>query len=233
MKSILFLISAFFLSLTLKSQDIQLHYDLGKNRKYLTSTVEMFKVDPWGSTYYFIDLDYGSATNQGVSLAYFELTRGLKFWKVPFEIHVEYNGGFGQYYATPTNNAYQINDAWLLGGQYTWMSPDFKRMFQLQGMYKYIRGKNNLSFQVTGVWTLMLLKNKVTLTGFADFWREDNIVGVGPDSKHTRFVFLSEPQIWYNLTKNFAIGSEEELSVNFAGHRGFMINPTIAGKWTF
>jgi hypothetical protein len=109
MKSILFLISAFFLSLTLKSQDIQLHYDLGKNRKYLTSTVEMFKVDPWGSSYYFIDLDYGTATNQCVSLAYFELTRGLKFWKAPFEIHVEYNGGFGQYYATPTNNAYHIN----------------------------------------------------------------------------------------------------------------------------
>jgi hypothetical protein len=233
MKFILVPVLVFLLCLNLKSQNIQLHYDLGKERKYLTSTVEMFKADPWGSTYYFIDLDYGSRGSQGVSLAYFEITRGLKFWKSPFEIHVEYNGGFGQYKATPYNSAYQINDAWLFGGQYTWHSPNYSRVFQLQGMYKYIRGKNNASFQITEVWTLNFFKNKLTLSGFADFWREDNEVGPQGNTVHRNFVFLSEPQFWYNVTKNFSVGSEEELSVNFAGHRGFMINPTIAGKWTF
>lgn len=233
MKFILVPVLVLFLSLSLKAQNIQLHYDLGKDRNYLTSTTELFKTDPWGSTYYFIDLDYGSGGSQGVSLAYFEIARGLKFWKSPFEIHVEYNGGFGQYRATPINNAYQINDAWLFGGHYTWHSPNFSKVFQLQGMYKYIRGKNKASFQITEVWTLNFFKNKVTLSGFADFWREDNVVGVGANVKNTKFVFLSEPQFWYNVTKNFSVGSEEELSVNFAGHRGFMINPTIAGKWTF
>jgi len=29
------------------------------------------------------------------------------------------------------------------------------------------------------------------------------------------------------------VGSEVELSSNFAGHDGFMVNPTIAGKWKF
>lgn len=29
------------------SQNVQLHYDLGKDRKYLTSTVEMFRPDKW------------------------------------------------------------------------------------------------------------------------------------------------------------------------------------------
>lgn len=233
MKFILVPVLVLFLSLSLKAQNIQLHYDLGKDRNYLTSTAELFKTDPWGSTFYFIDLDYGSGGSQGVSLAYFEIARGLKFWKSPFEIHVEYNGGFGQYKATPINNAYQINDAWLFGGHYTFHNPTFSRVFQLQGMYKYIRGKNNLSFQVTGVWTLNYFKNKVTLSGFADFWREDNVVGRGTNTKNTNFVFLAEPQFWYNVTKNFSVGSEEELSVNFGGHRGFMINPTIAAKWTF
>lgn len=38
------------------AQNIQLHYDLG--RKGITSTVEMFKPDKGGSTFFFVDLDY-------------------------------------------------------------------------------------------------------------------------------------------------------------------------------
>jgi len=226
MKKILFALSFLMAFTALEAQNIQLHYDLGKDRKYLTSTVEMFKPDQYGSTFFFIDMDYGANNVEGVALAYWEIARGLKFWDSPFEIHVEYNGGFGQY---APRQAYQINDAWLFGGNYTWNNADFTRIFTLQAMYKNIRGKNSNSFQITGVWTLKFFNNKVTLDGFADFWREDNTFA----DKDTKFIFLSEPQFWYNVTKNFSVGSEVELSTNFAGHEGFMVNPTIAGKWTF
>jgi len=226
MKKILFALSFLMAFTALEAQNIQLHYDLGKDRKYLTSTVEMFKPDQYGSTFFFIDMDYGANNVEGVALAYWEIARGLKFWDSPFEIHVEYNGGFGQY---APGGAYQINDAWLFGGNYTWNNADFTRIFTLQAMYKNIRGKNSNSFQITGVWTLKFFNNKVTLDGFADFWREDNTFA----DKDTKFIFLSEPQFWYNVTKNFSVGSEVELSTNFAGHEGFMVNPTIAGKWTF
>jgi len=226
MKKILFALSFLMAFTALEAQDIQLHYDLGKDRKYLTSTVEMFKPDQYGSTFFFIDMDYGANDVQGVALAYWEIARGLKFWDNPFEIHVEYNGGFGQY---APGGAYQINDAWLFGGNYTWNTADYSKIFTLQLMYKTIRGKNKNSFQVTGVWTLQFFNNKLTLDGFADFWREDNSFA----DKDTRFIFLSEPQFWYNVTKNFSVGSEIELSTNFGGHEGFMVNPTIAGKWTF
>ena len=99
----------------------------------LTSTVEMFKPDQYGSTFFFIDMDYGANNVEGVALAYWEIARGLKFWDSPFEIHVEYNGGFGQY---APGGAYQINDAWLFGGNYTWNNADFTRVFTLQAMYK-------------------------------------------------------------------------------------------------
>ena len=233
MKKLLVVFSLFIAASALKAQNVQLHYDMGKDRNYLTSTVEMFKPDKWGSTFFFIDMDYGSAGNQGVSMGYFEISRGIKFWKSPFEVHVEYNGGFGQFKATPYNGAYQINDAWLLGGNYTWNTADFSKVFTLEAMYKNIRGKNDMSFQLTGVWTVQLLKNKITLSGFADFWREDNIVGVGTNSKAANFVFLSEPQFWLNCTDHFSVGSEVEVSSNFAGHKGVMVNPTIAGKWKF
>src|SRR5665647_3529042 len=205
MKKILILFVLFIAASALKAQNVQLHYDM----------------------------DYGSGDVQGVSLGYFEIARGLKFWKSPFELHVEYNGGFGQFKATPYNGAYQINDAWLFGGNYTWNTADFSKVFTLQAMYKNIRGKNDMSFQLTGVWNLQFFKNKVTLSGFADFWREDNIVGVGENTKATEFVFLSEPQFWFNCTDHFSVGSEVELSSNFGGHDGFMVNPTIAAKWKF
>ena len=80
-----------------KAQNIQLHYDLGRamynslsDRPWVTTTVEMFKADKWGSTYFFVDMDY---TDKGVASAYWEISRELKFWKAPISAHVEYNGG--------------------------------------------------------------------------------------------------------------------------------------------
>lgn len=225
MRRQLFILTFLFATILANGQNIQTHYDLGEDREYLTTTVEMFKPDAWGSTFFFIDFDYGVNGNEGASTAYFEIARGLKFWDNPFELHVEYNGGFGQFEATPFNGAYQINDAWLIGGNYTFANTDFSKIFTLQAMYKNIRNKDDASFQITGVWNLTYLDGKITLSGFADFWKEK--------SKHGDYIFISEPQFWYNLTKKFSLGSEVELSNNFADHDGFMVNPTIAAKWNF
>jgi len=46
-------------------------------------------------------------------------------------------------------------------------------------------------------------------------------------------VMLSEPQIWYNITPHFSLGSEVEVSYNFAGAEKFYAIPTLATKWTF
>lgn len=63
----IFLMAAFACA---DAQNIQLHYDLGHTlysdltpRQSVTTTVEMFKPDKWGSTFFFIDLDY---KNDGV-----------------------------------------------------------------------------------------------------------------------------------------------------------------------
>ena len=128
------------------------------------------------------------------------------------------------------NGAYQINDAWLFGGEYSWNTKDFSKVFTLQALYKTIRDKTNASFQITGIWTIQMLKNRVTFTGFADFWREDNFEGTG---NKTRFVFLTKPQLWYNFTQHFSVGTEQDMSANFSGNRGFMHRPTLGAKWTF
>jgi len=206
------------------SQNFQMHYDMGEGRGYVTSTIEMFKPDKWGSTFYFADFDYDVGDVKGVSLGYLEISRALKFWESPIAFQVEYNGGLGQF---APGAAYQIHDAWLSGVQYTWNNSDYSRVFTLQALYKYIRDVHDVSFQVTGVWSMHFSERKYTFMGFADFWKQEN-----PDFG-TDFVFLAEPQIWYNATDHLSLGGEIEVASNFAATKGFKVCPTVGAKWIF
>lgn len=229
---LLFLVFASVI-LSARAQNIQLHYDMGDGRGFFTSTVEMFKPDSWGSTFFFIDMDYNSGGVEGVSLAYLEIARAVSFGDSPIAFHAEYNGGLGQWRTDNASGAFTINGAWLSGFEYTWNASDFSRGFTFQTLYKYIRGKHNAAFQLTGVWYLNFANNKLSFTGFADFWREDMTFNHGTaHEESTKFIFLSEPQLWYNFNKNFALGSEVEISSNFIA-KGFDIMPTIGAKVTF
>ncbi len=197
------------------AQNLQVHYDMGEDRGYVTTTIEMFKPDQWGSTFFFVDMDHDTDAGNSVSFSYMEIARALKFWDSPWAAQIEYNGGT------------YVNNAWLAGAQYTWNSADFSKIFTLQGLYKYIDDDvNNASFQLTGVWTIQLFNNAVTFSGFADFWKEEKS-WLGTD-----FVFLSEPQLWYNFGEHFSAGGEVELANNFIVE-GFRVSPTLAVKWTF
>lgn len=234
MKKPVAIILVLFAVAATQAQNLQVHYDFGKHRKFITSTVEMFKPDKWGSTFFFVDMNYDKSNGKTVSLAYWEIARAFKLGKSPFAAHIEYNGGMGQFYATPYNGAYPINDAWLAGLDYNLNSADFSKGITFQVLYKYIRDKQDASFQLTTVWYLHMLKHKVTFDGFADFWREDNTVfDDAGNASQSKYVFLTEPQIWYNVNQNLSLGSEIEISCNFSNNKGFMVNPTLAAKWNF
>lgn len=233
MKKILLVAFLCLLCIGLKAQNIQVHYDFGRNiydrlegRPLITTTVEMFKGDTWGSTYFFVDMDY---TKNGVAGAYWEVSRELKFWEPPFSVHVEYNGGL--------SNGGMFDNAYLLGATYTYNSADFTKGVTFTPMYKYIqKHKSPNSFQLTGTWYVHFSDMKFSFTGFWDFWREADCNAAGKD-----FIFISEPQFWVNLDKfkrvndkfNLSVGTEWELSQNFGGREGFFVIPTLALKWTF
>jgi hypothetical protein len=237
MKKLVLILFVSLLTLGTFAQNLQTHYDFGKDRKYVTTTVEMFRPDKTGNTFFFIDFDYGSnGVKNSPSLAYFEIARCFKLGKTPFSWHVEYNGGL--FRPAPTAGA-SISNAWLTGVDYSWNAKDFSKGFSLKALYKNIAnttdGKPN-NFQLTAVWYLDFAKGKLRFDGFADFWREGHTVsndGFKTNFQEKKFIFLTEPQLWYNATKKFAIGSEVEISSDFAGHDGFMVNPTAAVKYTF
>lgn len=230
MKKFFAIAAILLVALSGKAQNVQLHYDFGSalydeldGRPSTTTTVEMFKPDKWGSTFFFIDMDYN---NKGVASAYWEIARELKFWQGPFSAHIEYNGG--------SSNAFSYNNAYLGGLTYSYNNADFSKGFSVMALYKYIQklDKPN-NFQITGTWYVNFAKGLGTFSGFADFWKEKNL--------HGDYIFLSEPQIWLNLNKlkgvdeafNLSVGSELELSNNFGARNGFYAIPTLAVKWSF
>lgn len=242
MKRLITILSATFLmttvsSVSLEAQNIQLHYDFLRQKDsgspvYLTSTVEMFRPDKGGSTYFFVDMDY----TPKVSGAYWEISREFNFWQEScmdwLSIHIEYDGGL--------TNTMSFNNAILGGLTYSGHSKDYSKTWSLQALYKAIPGLKDAmgksqahNFQITGVWNLCFFKGWFSFDGFFDFWRE-----VRP-WQGTEFIFASEPQLWLHLNKikgmekvNLSVGSEVELSTNFY-RKGFAALPTLALKYTF
>ena len=230
--AILFL-ATMFIAMPSKTsaQNIQLHHDIDRNAT--TTTVEMFRPDAAGSTFFFIDLDYSPK----VSGAYWEISREFCFWKESklnwLSVHAEFNGGMN-------SEAGSFNNAWLGGLTYSGHSSDWSKTWSLSAMYKYIpgtvdtKGKRQVhNFQITGVWNLDFFDHWISFNGFADFWREHRAW------QDTEFIFLAEPQLWVNLNKfkgwekiGLSLGTEVEISHNFV-EKGFEAMPTLAAKWTF
>lgn len=230
--SLLFLASC----MTVGAQNIQVHYDFGRNiytgeeagRQKVTITLEQFKADKWGSWFYFVDVDLSRHFTES---AYTEIAREFNLGKQsPFAAHIEYNGGLSR------NGSFQ--QAALIGGAYNGHSADFSKTWSVQLLYKqyfksYDTTRSYASVQLTGVWGLNFCNNKLRFAGFIDFWRGEKADNSGC------LVILTEPQLWYNFTEHFSVGTEWEFSNNFVYNsdpestKTFFWNPTLAVKWNF
>ena len=217
-----------------QAQNIQLHYDFGRNiytgeensRSKVTITLEQFKADNLGSWYYFVDVDL---SRKFVESAYTEISREFNLGKQsPFAAHIEYDGGL--------NRTGSFQQAGLVGAAWNGHNEDFSKTYSVQLLYKqyfksYEDTRSYASAQLTGVWGLNFFNKKLSFLGFIDFWRGEKSNG------HGCLVILSEPQLWYNFTPHFSVGTEWEFSNNFVynsdpnSSKTFFWNPTLAVKW--
>lgn len=219
---------------SLSAQNVQLHYDFGRRvnpetqalRPNLTTTVEMFKPDKWGNTFFFVDMNYQS---DGVTSAYWEISREFQLGNSPFLLHLEFDGGL--------SNKFSFNNAYLVGATYAYNNKDYSAGFTLTPMYKYLAKQDRPhSYQLTGTWYLNFAGGLLSFAGFADVWGDRHLI-TGKNCT----IFLTEPQLWLNLNKlrgvspkfNLSIGTEWEISSNFAAIDKTVINPTLALKWSF
>ena len=200
------------------SQNLQLHYDFGKERKYVTTTLEMFKPDEYGATFWFVDMDYNSQENNSMSLGYWEIAR---YVSLPFAGNlgatVQYNDGAATFGP--------LGRAWFIGLSYP---VDLKFItINTDVLYANFQNSDGPDIQFTFVWYKPLFNNKIQLTGYADMWSFDN----NNDGK--QLVVQTEPQLWYVLNKHLYLGGELEISKNFLPFEGWQVMPTLGIKWDF
>jgi hypothetical protein len=230
----------------MQAQNLQLHFDprnslygdnVGAPVDYMTATFEMFKPDQWGSTFMFVDFDFNF--NKGPGLAYAEIARAIKLGDFPLLAHIEYNGGLGLIRDTGGAengpSGFSIPNAYLAGAAYPFrLGNFFMNTYLVYKLNAFQEASHDAQWTVT--WSASFANNKLSLGGFMDLWTEDKSFTEGPDADGKKVVFLSEPQIWYNITPNLSIGSEVELSYNFVNkfnESKFYAIPTLATKWNF
>jgi len=225
------------LPVSLSAQNLQLHYDFGEDRDFLTATLEMFKADQCGSTFWFTDFDFSfPGSPRSMSAAYWEISRdfyipGLKNYQFFDELtfHFEYNDGFTSF--KDTGNYYgaaSYNSVFLTGFSHPLKLGQL--VLTTQWLCRIPRGMDVPDFQFTVVWSHVLLKNRILITGFLDLWSQDKVLN--PDSKE--LVFQTEPQFWYLFNEHIGAGGEIEISKNFpAGPNEWEFLPTLAFRWEF
>lgn len=204
---------------------VQLFYDFGStgtscaNQRdpQITATIEHLSFDGFGSNFFFVDLDFKGQQDSPLG-AYIEYSRTINFWQNTkardLSLHIEYNGGAAI--------GYGISHSVLGGIEYQIHSNDYAHFITFQALARYTKGVR-VPVQLTAVWGTQIFEG-LSFSGYADFYEDGGV-----------FAFSSEPQIWYNIGKlakmdNLFIGTEIELSYNFAG-RGFMCNPCLGIKW--
>lgn len=215
------------LVVALTAQNLQLHYDGA--RRHLTATLELYQQDRWGAWFTFVDFDFNrqlSSAANGISAAYWEITR---YFRLPFKdswsLTLQYNDGL--------DKSFLFNPVWLGGVQYLFTRGNMA--LPVDFLLRRELNTNCWTLQLTAVWQQRYKKWEVT--GFVDVWNTGS--GGYPARK---LAFMAEPQVWYYLSENLAVGGEIEISYNFSGawsqSRGFVPDrlfclPTLGCKWAF
>jgi len=236
MKQRTFLLSCFlslFTYVHAVDANLQIFYDFGsmntacanQRTDRLTTTFEFFHPDAWGSTFFFIDMDFGLTRMDNAPTepkncpfgTYTEFTRSFNFWQQTkakdLSVHLEYDGGLGVIGGQVVEGGYGVNSAVLVGFDYFLHTPDYKNTFTLQllfkpilddanrwvkredGQWKYYTG-NQVPLQFTFVWACQDLFKAKGLT-FSGFADIWGQKLTFKDPNKQSFVFISEPQLWY------------------------------------
>ena len=216
----LFLFFALIFVTSSVAQNIQLHYDLGKDREYFTTTLEMFKPDEYGATFFFVDFDYNAPGNKSIALAYFEIARYIT---IPgaggLAGTIQYNDGTAPW--GPLGHIVLAGASYPIDLGFVTLNTDL--------LFRKDYLSNGSDVQLTTVWFVPFFEGKLIFTGFLDLWTGEYWYTDGKE-----VVLLTEPQLWFNIDNHLSIGGEVELSNNFLPLTdGIQVNPTLGLKWNF
>lgn len=210
-------------------------------------TTSYLGFDKCGSTYFFSDFSF-NGSQYGLGGLYYEISRELQFWKIPISIHLEYNGGFQ--FASSKTEAVGItfSNTPMIGVGSSHIFQTNNRYIDQLALSGYLAYRCNIlkdhnfggdnwgkltshDAQFTVVWDFRFFKERLQITGFADLYSDDLMVGSGKV-----FKLYTEPQFWYFPVRKFAIGGEIKMGYNFferpeADSPSFYAFPSLGIKW--
>lgn len=227
-----------FFSSTTFSQTVQLSYDLrhsidprNNERDFVTLSFETFKSSDYGSLLMKMDADF-NGRNNNLGKLYVQISHSLKFWSFPVFLNLEYSGGMG--FIDDTMSGFHIGNSYSIGVVYP---------FQLMNSwastflaYKYTNFDSPSHDLMYSFWWEKDIHEKISVTAYFVLWTINKNHG-DAWTQHLNGKELSgigEPQIWYNINKLFAIGSEIKLYYHVYSYSNhLLIYPTIAVKYEF
>ncbi|NCD70087.1 DUF5020 family protein [Mucilaginibacter sp. R11] len=159
---------------------------------------------------------------------YMQVSQEFRFWRPKVFLDLQYSGGLG--ITTPKQYSYYIVNTYSAGISYPFKIGQSYLSAIL--FYKYVPyPKPSNDFLYTMYFYRGLFNYKAEFAGDFSIWTENRNHGddatAGLSGK--RFYFFAEPQVWYNLSKRWAVGSK----VNMFYHVNttddvFEIYPTAA-----
>jgi hypothetical protein len=97
--------------------------------------------------------------------------------------------------------------------------------------YVYNKDQHSANFRFTSGVSTRLAKNKIFIFGFINAFTKDKMMPDAPPSKEIGL--QANPQVWFNFSKQIAIGGEVGMDYLGSRYQKFITIPTAAFRWTF
>ncbi len=197
--------------------DLRHSIDSANISNYPSQYFEFFKLVNDGAVFVKTQADFNAKRNN--------------FWNPPVFVHVEYNGGVGV--AQGSSFGYSINNAFLLGPQTPFQWGDDWQSVSL--CYRYSPfDRPSHDAQLSFYWSKNLPEGRFDFSGSLVLFTENRNHGdpgtAGLSGK--KVLFWGQPQIWFNVSRVFSIGSQLTMYYHIYSYSGsVLVYPTIAVKY--
>lgn len=230
-------------ALTAGAQNLQLHYDLRHTvspatnpKNFPTLYFEFWKMRDSGQHLikpgaFLLKTEadlLGSGNNIGKF--FMQITQSFRAWTPKVFLQLSYSGGNG--ITEPKQYSYYITNTYQAGAElpFHWQGAWLTAVLD----YKYVsytKPTNDPIF--TLYWYRGFFRYKLEFAGDFSVWTENRNHGdeATANQKGKQSFFFAEPQIWYNLTKAFSVGSKLNCyyHVNIPAD-SWQAYPTLAAK---
>jgi len=233
-------------SVSLFSQNLQLHYDLRHTvdpqrnpQNFPTLYFEYFKamdttsslIKP-GSFFIKMESDLQGDRNN-IGKAFIQASQTFRLWQTKVYLAVQYSGGLGV--TNPAQYSYYINNCLSIGPSYPfqWKGGYFNaEIFYNYNMLK----KPSNDFMLSFYWGKGFWNYKMEFDGDFELYTLNRNQGDDlTKNQHGKLVsFFGEPQVWFKIKGGFAMGSKLIMYYHvITTENVFEAYPTIAARIKF